>query len=89
MTALAFKIMTTKRPSTGKPRGYRMVLAHINRAAYQWDFMAEEGFYVQSFAPCHRVTESGDYTESPTSKQVESFIAKAMAWHKFDRIIPH
>jgi hypothetical protein len=40
---------------------YRIVLAHYNRARY--DVCYEE--YVQSFAPCYIIDESGDYVTPP------------------------
>ena len=84
MTAMALKVVETKRPITGKRIGYRIVLAHINSARY--DVLSGE--YIQSFAPCYRLCESGDYKEV-TPSILEKFVAKAMDWHKFDQIIPY
>ena len=83
MTALAFKIVQTKRPVSEQLIGYRMVLAHINRAQYNQN----TGEMVQSFRACYRVTESGDFTERPTPERVEKFIGRAMSYHNFNGIV--
>ena len=83
MTALALKIVQTKRPSSGKVIGYRIVLANLNLSG--WDVQRQD--YCQSFAPCHRVCESGDYSEV-TPEILERYVARMMKWHRIDQIIP-
>lgn len=82
MCTAAFKIVVTKRPVSGEVIGYRMVLAVPNRA--QYNLRTKD--YEQSFAGRFRITESGDYTEEPTPRQVAEFLDKAMGWHHITRL---
>ena len=82
MTAAAIKFMETKHPVSGKRIGTRIVVATINEARY--DMLTEE--YCQSYAPCYRITESGDYTKL-TKEIVEKFIEAATYWHKITEFV--
>lgn len=86
MSAVAFKIVQVKRPVSGQVIGYRMVLAHINEAAFV-PCPEGGGYYAQSFAPKYRITESGDmHLGALTPEKQRSFIERAMKWHRFDRL---
>ena len=82
MTTVAMKIMEVKRPVSGKSIGWRIVLAHYNNARY----CPLEDDYVQSYAPCYRIAESGDYREV-TPDILERFLAKQQQWHNIERIV--
>jgi hypothetical protein len=85
MSTVALKVVTTKRPS-GKVIGYRIVLAHLNKAAYAPD-PEGDGEYVQSFVPKYRICESSDYTKI-TPEILEQYLARVQAWHNIDHVIP-
>lgn len=85
MTAAAFTIVQTKRPISGKTGLVRMVVAHLNKARFDTNFGRDEGVYVQSFAPCYRIHESGDYRpEELTEEKIAAYKKKVMAWNKID-----
>ncbi len=85
MTVAAFKIKVTVRPVSEEQIGFRMVLAHPNKA--QWN--QRMGCYQQSFHPKYRISESGDYTEMPTPNQVEHWLDQQMEWFKITGISVH
>ena len=84
MSTVALKVVPTKRPLSKAVIGYRIVLAHINLSG--WD--VQSGEYCQSFAPCHRLCESGDYQEV-TPEILEKNVARKRERNKMKRIIPH
>lgn len=77
----AIKVVKVKRPVSGKVIGERLVCAHINRK--QYDIFSGE--MIQSFAPCHRIAETGDYY-TVGKKAVERFIRLLKEWHKIDKV---
>lgn len=83
MSTLAMKVVRTKRPTSGAVIGYRIVLAHLNNAAYD----IGTGEYTQSFVPKYRLCESGDYREV-TPEIMERYLERVSKWHKIDKIIP-
>ena len=83
MSTVALKVVQTKRPSTGRVIGYRIVLAHLNNAAYD----IGTGEMTQSFVPKYRICESGDYREV-TPEILERYLARVQKWHKIDTVIP-
>lgn len=83
MQNAAFKVVATKQPLSQAVIGYRMILAHINRA--QYDFWSQE--MVQSFQGPHRIAESGDYCKRPTPEQVEKWLGETMPFNGITGIV--
>lgn len=85
MSALAFKVVQTRRPYSNKTIGVRLVLAIPNKAQYN----RNTGEMEQSFAGRFRVAESGDYTVVPPKEVIEAFIGEVSQWFHITRIIPY
>lgn len=84
MPTAAFSVVKTKRPLSQKVIGFRMVLAYINQAQYNFGWQEgdpEEEKMVQSFQGRFRICESGDYTDYPTPEQLSNWLGARMPEH--------
>ena len=85
MSTVAMKVLEVKRPCSGERIGYRIVLAHPNKARY--NVFADE--YTQSFDSKYRLRESGDTSEYPNPLKIQRFLQESMRWHNIDRIVTY
>lgn len=85
MSTVCMKVIEVKRPISRERIGYRIVLAHPNKA--RWCMFTDE--YVQSFAPKYRLCESGDYANKPNPLKIQEFLMELMKWHRIDKIVSY